>query len=64
MNTSSIPVNLREAIKKPDSLPALPSIAQKLQALDASSEAGTHDSGREAPGISPEHATLFAANLG
>lgn len=40
MNTSSKPVNLREAIKNLDSLPALPFIAQKLLTLNVDSEAG------------------------
>ena len=40
MNTSSSPVNLRVAIKNLDSLPALPFIAQKLLALDTSTDEG------------------------
>lgn len=40
MNTSSTPVNLREAIKNLDSLPALPLIAQKLLALKIDTDEG------------------------
>ncbi|MFA6902247.1 MAG: HDOD domain-containing protein [Gallionellaceae bacterium] len=40
MDNSNTPVNLREAIKNPDSLPALPFIAQKLLALDATTDEG------------------------
>ena len=40
MSTSSTPVNLREAIKNLDSLPALPLIAQKLLTLNADTEEG------------------------
>ena len=40
MNTSTTPVNLREAIKNLDSLPALPFIAQKLLTLDTSTDEG------------------------
>ncbi len=40
MNNSSSPVNLREAIKNLDSLPALPFIAQKLLSLNIETDAG------------------------
>lgn len=40
MTTSSTPVNLREAIKNLDSLPALPLIAQKLLTLNADTDEG------------------------
>ena len=40
MNFSNSPVNLREAIKNLDSLPALPLIAQKLLALEINTDAG------------------------
>jgi len=40
MNTSSNPVNLRNAIKNLDSLPALPLIAQKLLSLNIETEEG------------------------
>jgi HD-like signal output (HDOD) protein len=40
MNTSSTPVNLRNAIKNLDSLPALPLIAQKLLTLNTDTEEG------------------------
>lgn len=40
MDNSNTPVNLREAIKNLDSLPALPFIAQKLLALDATTDEG------------------------
>lgn len=40
MNFSSTPVNLREAIKNLDSLPALPLIAQKLLTLEIDTDAG------------------------
>ncbi|HUX91258.1 MAG TPA: HDOD domain-containing protein [Gallionellaceae bacterium] len=40
MNTSSTPVNLREAIKSLDSLPTLPLIAQKLLALKTDTDEG------------------------
>lgn len=40
MNNSTTPVNLRVAIKNLDSLPALPFIAQKLLALDTSTDEG------------------------
>jgi HD-like signal output (HDOD) protein len=40
MNTSSTPVNLRDAIKNLDSLPALPLIAQKLLALNTDTDEG------------------------
>jgi HD-like signal output (HDOD) protein len=40
MNTSGTPVNLREAIKNLDSLPALPLIAQKLLTLNIDTEEG------------------------
>jgi len=42
MNTDNKPVNLREAIKNLDSLPALPLIAQKLLSLNVDSEEGQH----------------------
>lgn len=40
MNTSSTPVNLREAIKNLNSLPALPLIAQKLLSLKTDTDEG------------------------
>jgi HD-like signal output (HDOD) protein len=40
MNTSSTPVNLREAVKNLDSLPALPLIAQKLLTLNVDTDEG------------------------
>jgi len=40
MNTSSTPINLREAIKSLDSLPTLPIIAQKLLALNTETDEG------------------------
>ena len=40
MNTSSTPINLREAIKQLDSLPALPFIAQKLLTLQTDTDEG------------------------
>lgn len=40
MTTSSTPVNLREAIKNLDSLPALPLIAQKLLSLQIDTDEG------------------------
>lgn len=40
MTTSSSPVNLRDAIKNLDTLPALPFIAQKLLALDTETDEG------------------------
>ncbi len=40
MNNTTTPVNLREAIKNLDSLPALPLIAQKLLSLNTETDAG------------------------
>ncbi len=40
MNITTSPVNLREAIKRLDSLPALPIIAQKLLTLNTNTDAG------------------------
>lgn len=40
MNTSSSPVNLKEAIHHLDTLPAMPVIAQKILALDLESDEG------------------------
>ena len=59
MNTSTTPVNLREAIKNLDSLPALPFIAEKMLpsfGMDERVDAGIHDSDWEALSIAPANA--------
>jgi putative nucleotidyltransferase with HDIG domain len=43
MNASSSPVNLKEAIRHLEALPAMPAIAQKILALDLESDAGEQE---------------------